>query len=57
VLQQTDEQNLIGLLTSTEGAANKQASTSIWGDIGSVLGSVGSDAGSILGAVGDAGLL
>jgi hypothetical protein len=36
-LQQTDEQNLIGLLTSTEAAANKQASTSVVGDIGDTL--------------------
>jgi hypothetical protein len=35
-LQQTDQQNLIGLLESTMPAANKQASTSIWGDIGAV---------------------
>lgn len=56
-LQQTDEQNMLGLLTSTEGASNKEASTSIWGDIGDVLGSVGQDAGGILGAIGDAGLL
>lgn len=48
-LQQTDEQNLIGLLTSTQGAANKEASTSVWGDIGAVLGAVGSDVGSALG--------
>jgi len=46
-LQQTDEQNLIGLLTGTQSAANKQASTSIWGDIGSVLGGIGSDAAGI----------
>jgi hypothetical protein len=48
-LQQTDEQNLIGLLTSTEGAANKEASTSIWGDIGGVLGAVGSDVSTAVG--------
>lgn len=46
-LQQTDEQNLIGLLSSTEGAANKEASTSVWGDIGSVLSAVGTDAAAV----------
>lgn len=50
-LQQTDQQDLIGLLTSTEGAANKEASTSVWGDIGSVLGAVGSDAATAAGAI------
>lgn len=40
-LQQTDEQNLIGLLTGTQGAANKEASTSVWGDIGNVLEGAG----------------
>jgi hypothetical protein len=54
-LQQTDEQNLIGLLESTEGAANKNASTSIWGDIGSVLGAVAPGVGPGLQALGDAG--
>lgn len=54
-LQQTDEQNLIGLLSSTEGAANKQASTSIWGDIGSVLGGLTGAVGPGLQALGDAG--
>jgi hypothetical protein len=49
-LQQTDEQNLIGLLQGTQGAANKEASTSVWGDIGSVLGAVGADAGAALGS-------
>jgi hypothetical protein len=48
-LQQTDEQNMLGLLTSTEGAANKEASTSIWGDIGGVLGAVGSDVSTAVG--------
>lgn len=46
-LQMTDQQNLIGLLTGTQGAANKQASTSIWGDIGSVLGSIGQTAAAV----------
>ena len=39
-LQQLDEQNLIGLLTSTEGPANKQASTSVVGDIGATLSTI-----------------
>lgn len=47
-LQQLDEENLIGLLQGTQGAANKEASTSVWGDIGGVLGSIGSDIGSAL---------
>jgi hypothetical protein len=49
-LQQTDQQNLLGLVQGTQSAANKQASTSVWGDIGSVLGSIGSDVGTALGS-------
>jgi hypothetical protein len=47
-LQQTDEQNLIQLLQGTQGAANKEASTSVMGDIGSVLGAIGTDVAAIL---------
>lgn len=47
-LQQTDEQNLIGLLSGVAPAANKEASTSVWGDIGDVLGAVGKDVGEAL---------
>lgn len=39
-LQQLDEQNLISLLTSVEGPANKQASTSVVGDIGATLSTI-----------------
>lgn len=60
-LQQMDQSTLAGILTGVEGPANKEASTSVWGDIGSVLGAVGSDisgaAGPGLQALGDAGLL
>lgn len=46
-LQQTDQQNLLGLLTGTEGAANKEASTSVWGDIGNVLQGIGQTAAAV----------
>jgi hypothetical protein len=47
-LQQTDEQNLIGLLESTESAGNKQAGTSIWQTLGNVAQSVVGDIASIV---------